>query len=92
MNQGAIGVLDRTQMDHFASIFVDYQKRGKAEDEEGIVHPRQHVELLYNVPPFREASIRRAAPALDWSTCPRQEAGFRWTGSFFRQVCEVNVH
>ncbi|RPD82481.1 hypothetical protein L226DRAFT_528639 [Lentinus tigrinus ALCF2SS1-7] len=31
---GAIGVLDRTQMDHFASIFLAYQKRGKAEDEE----------------------------------------------------------
>ncbi|KAI0801188.1 hypothetical protein C8Q74DRAFT_473232 [Fomes fomentarius] len=31
---GAIGVLDRTDMDHFASIFLQYQKRGKAEDEE----------------------------------------------------------
>ncbi|RDX55781.1 hypothetical protein OH76DRAFT_1337360 [Lentinus brumalis] len=31
---GAIGVLDRTQMDHFASIFLAYQKRGKSEDEE----------------------------------------------------------
>ncbi|KAI0724628.1 hypothetical protein C8T65DRAFT_714709 [Cerioporus squamosus] len=31
---GAIGVLDRTQMDHFASIFLAYQKRGRAEDEE----------------------------------------------------------
>ncbi|KAI0756918.1 hypothetical protein C8Q80DRAFT_1131135 [Daedaleopsis nitida] len=31
---GAIGVLDRTQMDHFASIFLLYQKRGKAESED----------------------------------------------------------
>ena len=37
-NQGAIGVLDKTQMDHFASIFLAYQKRGKAEDEEGTVY------------------------------------------------------
>ncbi|KAH9944322.1 uncharacterized protein BXZ73DRAFT_96809 [Epithele typhae] len=29
---GAIGVLDRTQMDHFASIFLAYQKRGKETD------------------------------------------------------------
>ncbi|KAG1769175.1 hypothetical protein EDD22DRAFT_1048164 [Suillus occidentalis] len=29
---GAIGVLDRTDMDHFASIFVAYQKLGKETD------------------------------------------------------------
>ncbi|GJE86180.1 DUF2235 domain-containing protein [Phanerochaete sordida] len=29
---GAIGVLDRTEMDHFADIFVLYQRRGKAQD------------------------------------------------------------
>lgn len=29
---GGIGVLDRTDMDHFADIFTAYQKRGKAED------------------------------------------------------------
>ncbi|KAI0094838.1 hypothetical protein BDY19DRAFT_988637 [Irpex rosettiformis] len=29
---GAIGVLDRTEMDHFADIFMAYQKRGKAEN------------------------------------------------------------
>ena len=29
---GAIGVLDRTEMDHFADIFMLYQKRGKASD------------------------------------------------------------
>ncbi|KAI0335197.1 hypothetical protein GY45DRAFT_1342733 [Cubamyces sp. BRFM 1775] len=29
---GAIGVLDRTEMDHFATIFVAYQKRGKTDD------------------------------------------------------------
>ena len=33
--KGAIGVLDRTQMDHFATIFVDYQKRGKSQDPDG---------------------------------------------------------
>lgn len=33
--QGAIGILDRTDMDHFADIFMAYQKRGKAEDSEG---------------------------------------------------------
>lgn len=35
--QGAIGVLDRTEMDHFADIFMAYQKRGKAEDSQGIL-------------------------------------------------------
>ncbi|KDQ63599.1 hypothetical protein JAAARDRAFT_29620 [Jaapia argillacea MUCL 33604] len=30
---GEIGVLDRTDMDHFAEIFIAYQKRGKAEDK-----------------------------------------------------------
>ena len=29
---GAVGVLDRTEMDHFADIFLLYQKRGKAQD------------------------------------------------------------
>ncbi|KAI0651927.1 hypothetical protein C8Q79DRAFT_1005177 [Trametes meyenii] len=29
---GAIGVLDRTEMDHFATIFVAYQKRGKSDN------------------------------------------------------------
>ncbi|EIW86761.1 hypothetical protein CONPUDRAFT_115432 [Coniophora puteana RWD-64-598 SS2] len=29
---GAIGILDRTDMDHFAEIFVNYQKLGKAQD------------------------------------------------------------
>ncbi|KAH7925206.1 hypothetical protein BV22DRAFT_1129222 [Leucogyrophana mollusca] len=29
---GAIGVLDRTDMDHFADLFIAYQKLGKADD------------------------------------------------------------
>ncbi|KAI0695177.1 hypothetical protein BC835DRAFT_1484280 [Cytidiella melzeri] len=33
---GAIGVLDRTDMDYFADIFMAYQKRGKAEDRDEI--------------------------------------------------------
>jgi uncharacterized protein (DUF2235 family) len=33
---GAIGVLDRTEMDNFADIFIAYQKRGKSEDKEEI--------------------------------------------------------
>ncbi|KAI0375074.1 hypothetical protein BV20DRAFT_934232 [Pilatotrama ljubarskyi] len=33
---GAIGVLDRTEMDHFATIFVAYQKRGKSQDPDEI--------------------------------------------------------
>ncbi|KAI9069965.1 hypothetical protein FKP32DRAFT_1558689, partial [Trametes sanguinea] len=33
---GAIGVLDRTEMDHFATIFVAYQKRGKEQDPDEI--------------------------------------------------------
>lgn len=33
--QGAIGVLDRQDMDHFAQVFIDFQKRGKSKDEAG---------------------------------------------------------
>jgi len=33
---GKIGVLDRTDMDHFADIFVDFQARGKAKDKDRI--------------------------------------------------------
>ena len=33
--KGEIGVLDRTEMDHFADIFLAYQKRGKAKNPEG---------------------------------------------------------
>jgi len=33
---GKIGVLDRTDMDHFADIFVDFQARGKTEDKDRI--------------------------------------------------------
>ncbi|CDO71627.1 hypothetical protein BN946_scf184911.g97 [Trametes cinnabarina] len=33
---GAIGVLDRTEMDNFATIFVTYQKRGKETDPDEI--------------------------------------------------------
>ncbi|KAI9445014.1 hypothetical protein H4582DRAFT_1805459 [Lactarius indigo] len=33
---GKIGVLDRTDMDHFADIFVDFQARGKTKDEDRI--------------------------------------------------------
>jgi hypothetical protein len=35
MIQGEIGVLDRKDMDHFADIFLAYQKRGKPRDEQG---------------------------------------------------------
>lgn len=30
---GHIGVLDRTEMDHFAEIYIDFQKRGKADNQ-----------------------------------------------------------
>ncbi|KIM84974.1 hypothetical protein PILCRDRAFT_817818 [Piloderma croceum F 1598] len=30
---GAIGVLDRQDMDHFAQVFIDFQKRGKSKDK-----------------------------------------------------------
>lgn len=32
--QGEIGLLSRSEMDHFADIFVAYQKRGKTKDPE----------------------------------------------------------
>ena len=33
--QGAIGILDRRDMDHFAEIFLALQKRGMTKDEKG---------------------------------------------------------
>ncbi|KII93755.1 hypothetical protein PLICRDRAFT_101450 [Plicaturopsis crispa FD-325 SS-3] len=33
---GAIGVLDRTDMDHFAGVFIAFQKRGKSKDQSEI--------------------------------------------------------
>lgn len=33
--QGAIGVLDKTDMDYFADIFVAYQRLGKSNDPAG---------------------------------------------------------
>lgn len=41
--QGAIGVLDRTEMDHFATLFVAYQKRGKSEDQDGEINLRDSL-------------------------------------------------
>ncbi|KAI0639477.1 hypothetical protein C8Q77DRAFT_1163987 [Trametes polyzona] len=41
---GAIGVLDRTEMDHFATIFVAYQKRGKAGDPDEIAKLDKELE------------------------------------------------
>lgn len=34
--KGHIGVLDSEDMDHFAKIFIAFQKRGKAEDDKGL--------------------------------------------------------
>lgn len=34
--QGAIGILDRRDMDHFAEIFLALQKRGMTKDDKGI--------------------------------------------------------
>ena len=39
-------MLDRTEMDHFATIFVAYQKRGKTQDPEGSPHPLRSVETF----------------------------------------------
>jgi hypothetical protein len=38
MDQKEIGVLDRTDMDHFADIFVSLQARGKSQDKN-----REHI-------------------------------------------------
>ncbi|KAI1797950.1 hypothetical protein LXA43DRAFT_982756 [Ganoderma leucocontextum] len=45
---GAIGVLDRTQMDHFAKIFLAYQKRGKAK------HPEEIQQLDAQLAPWTD--------------------------------------
>ncbi|KAJ7492661.1 hypothetical protein FB451DRAFT_1219174 [Mycena latifolia] len=40
---GEIGVLDRTDMDHFASIFLTYQKLGKSKDEQEIQRLKEEL-------------------------------------------------
>jgi hypothetical protein len=35
ITQGHIGILDRKDMDHFAQIFIDFQKRGKSDNKDG---------------------------------------------------------
>ncbi|KIJ68497.1 hypothetical protein HYDPIDRAFT_125092 [Hydnomerulius pinastri MD-312] len=41
---GAIGVLDKTNMDHFADIFVSYQKLGKSSDPAEIAKLKKELE------------------------------------------------
>lgn len=48
--QGEFGVLDRKDMDHFAKIFICYQKVGKADKEEG----KQYV--LLSLLPFADVA------------------------------------
>lgn len=44
--QGAIGILDKTDMDHFADIFVAYQKLGKSNDPAGSFKRSDQVGLV----------------------------------------------
>jgi len=45
---GAIGILSRTDMDHFADIFVAYQKRGQATDEDDLAALDRQLEPWTN--------------------------------------------
>lgn len=49
---GAIGVLDKTDMDHFAEIFVIYQKLGKSTD------PTEIAELKKQIDPWTSHTSR----------------------------------
>jgi hypothetical protein len=46
--QEKIGVLDRTQMDNFASVFLSLIARGKAGDDEGLALPLWHCNYTLN--------------------------------------------
>ncbi|KAL4070904.1 hypothetical protein J3A83DRAFT_4093964, partial [Scleroderma citrinum] len=49
---GAIGVLDKTDMDHFAEIFVTYQKLGKS------TNPTESAELKKQIEPWTSPTSR----------------------------------
>ena len=73
-NQGDIGVLDRTEMDHFSEIFVSLQKRAKSTDPDGMqVCPRYVTSLT----PFydRDTEVGRSPSAVDRT--PRSRDGSR---------------
>ncbi|KAF8310057.1 uncharacterized protein EI90DRAFT_3161466 [Cantharellus anzutake] len=50
---GEIGVLDRGEMDHFAEIFISYQKRGKTDD------PKQGAEYDDILKPFQSGGLAK---------------------------------
>ncbi|KAF9040575.1 hypothetical protein BJ165DRAFT_308104 [Panaeolus papilionaceus] len=49
---GAIGVLDRKDMDHFASIFINFQKLGKSKDS------KERDELAERLAPWRDPNSK----------------------------------
>lgn len=49
---GAIGILDKTDMDHFAEVFLAYQKIGKTDDED------EKKKLQEKIKPFTDPNSR----------------------------------
>lgn len=72
---GAIGVLNRTQMDKFADIFLAYQKRGKSKDPAGMLAPSSYDNLSPNIwDSCRGPKIEQTAGAMDAAQFTRQIA------------------
>ena len=48
VTQGEIGVLDKQDMDHFADVFMAYQRRGKTSDPKslGVFYPSRRLTLF----------------------------------------------
>jgi len=48
VTQGEIGVLDKQDMDHFADVFMAYQRRGKISDPKGLssFYPSRRLTLF----------------------------------------------
>lgn len=81
-------MLDRTEMDHFATIFVAYQKRGKAEDPDGEVssQSRTYMRSLISVHCTRDRKVERATCAVDGTASTWTAAG---TFRTWRLLCQV---
>lgn len=68
-------MLDRTEMDHFATLFVAYQKRGKSEDQDGEIDSQGFISLAcirLQVCYTRNRQIER-------TTCPVDKPASTWT-------------
>ena len=82
--QSAIGVLTSADMDHFATIFVNFQKRGKTKTKEGTwTYPHNATAFSFA---HRGRSCKQDTRSVDVRRLPREVESQIWTHSVFCQV------